>query len=90
MDLLEKRVKSRFSHRQLYLFPPALFGDFMEVTKSKLLLDTNTDYANEFNAAVEQLYQSPVITDILRHIFDLTKDIRLFYRLFVKYCIHTV
>ncbi|KAI8884759.1 origin recognition complex, subunit 4 [Backusella circina FSU 941] len=84
MDLLEKRVKSRFSHRQLYLFPPASFGDFVQVTKSKLLLDTDTDYANEFNASVEQLYQSPVLLDILRRIFDLTKDIRLFYRLFLE------
>ncbi|KAI9467860.1 origin recognition complex subunit 4 C-terminus-domain-containing protein [Zychaea mexicana] len=86
--LLEKRVKSRFSHRQIYLFPPTEFDEFKELTKGALQLRTLiTDtpgygaYADKFNASVEELFKDTSIIGIIRRIFDLTKDIRMFYKI---------
>lgn len=64
MELLEKRVKSRFSHRQIYLYSPSSFGDFSAVTKNVLKLSQShsigdpkhLDYINDFNNAVEVNY----------------------------------
>ncbi|ORZ20121.1 origin recognition complex subunit 4 C-terminus-domain-containing protein [Lobosporangium transversale] len=38
LELLEKRVKSRFSHRQYYTFPPESYYDFIEICQNMLLL----------------------------------------------------
>ena len=38
MELLEKRVKSRFSHRQILLFPHTEFDDYVDLTRSLLTL----------------------------------------------------
>ncbi|CDS05825.1 hypothetical protein LRAMOSA08353 [Lichtheimia ramosa] len=88
LSLLEKRVKSRFSHRQIYVFPPSTFGEFIELAKSQLRLQVvlgdhaaYSVYVEKFNAALEDLFQNPTMNTILRRIFDLTKDIRSFYKL---------
>ncbi|KAI9276783.1 origin recognition complex subunit 4 C-terminus-domain-containing protein [Phascolomyces articulosus] len=86
--LLEKRVKSRFSHRQIYLFPPKEFDDFKELTKGALQLRTlitdtpgYSTYTDQFNASIEELFKDTTIISIIRRIFDLTKDIRMFYKI---------
>ncbi|KAG2228229.1 hypothetical protein INT45_011021 [Circinella minor] len=86
--LLEKRVKSRFSHRQIYLFPPTEFEQFKELTKRTLQLRTLiTDtpgyslYTDQFNASIEELFKDTTIISIIRRIYDLTKDIRMFYKI---------
>ena len=33
MELLEKRVKSRFSHRQIHLFNSETFEDYLEIVR---------------------------------------------------------
>ena len=37
LESLEKRVKSRFNHRQIEMFPPKTFEEFLEVTKCLLM-----------------------------------------------------
>ncbi|KAI9280173.1 origin recognition complex subunit 4 C-terminus-domain-containing protein [Umbelopsis sp. AD052] len=89
MELLEKRVKSRFSHRQIYLYPPSSFGDFSSATKSVLSLpmpDSTTDenhttYIHNFNEALEALFQDPLFLAVIRRIFDLTKDLRMVFKI---------
>ena len=52
MDLLEKRVKSRFSHRQYLLFPAKSFEIFLQIARNSLVLTTESvdeDYKNAFN-----------------------------------------
>ncbi|CAO3644529.1 unnamed protein product [Mucor hiemalis] len=80
LDLLEKRVKSRFSHRQIYLFPSSNFGQFIEIAKSTLLLPPE-DGNKAFNDSLEQLFQDPIVNEILRRIFDISKDIRMFHKI---------
>ncbi|KAI7862452.1 origin recognition complex subunit 4 C-terminus-domain-containing protein [Spinellus fusiger] len=84
LELLEKRVKSRFSHRQIYLFPPATFGDFVETAKSGLCVSAKSSmssYYEEFNQSIETLFQDPTIYSLLRRIFDISKDLRMFYKI---------
>ncbi|CAO3566484.1 unnamed protein product [Mortierella alpina] len=38
LELLEKRVKSRFSHRHYYTFPPSSYHDYVEVCQNALLI----------------------------------------------------
>ncbi|OAQ35720.1 origin recognition complex, subunit 4 [Linnemannia elongata AG-77] len=38
LELLEKRVKSRFSHRHYYTFPPGDYHDYIDICKNTLLL----------------------------------------------------
>ena len=38
VELLEKRVKSRFSHRQILLFPHTEFDDYVSLARSLLTL----------------------------------------------------
>ena len=43
-ELLEKRVKSRYSHRHLHLFPNYKFEDYIEIFKSLLHLPSTFKY----------------------------------------------
>ncbi|KAI7897866.1 origin recognition complex subunit 4 C-terminus-domain-containing protein [Cokeromyces recurvatus] len=81
LDLLEKRVKSRFSHRQIYLFPSSNFGQFLEIAKGTLELPENYPSSTEFNRSLEELFQHPTLNSILRRIFDISKDIRMFHKI---------
>jgi origin recognition complex subunit 4 len=84
LDLLEKRVKSRFSHRQLYLFPSANFGHFIEIAKSILELPADYRGSEQFNHALDELFQNPTVNGVLRRIFDISKDIRMFQKICVS------
>ncbi|KAG2196672.1 hypothetical protein INT46_002632 [Mucor plumbeus] len=81
LDLLEKRVKSRFSHRQIYLFPSSNFGEFLDIAKGSLLLPENHRGSKAFNLDLEELFQNPTVNSILRRIFDISKDIRMFQKI---------
>ncbi|KAI8985850.1 origin recognition complex subunit 4 C-terminus-domain-containing protein [Pilobolus umbonatus] len=81
LDLLEKRVKSRFSHRQIYVFPTSELTVFKEIAQSTLYLPETDAYSEKFNETLDRLFQTPVLNEIIRSIFDLTKDMRMFHRL---------
>lgn len=84
IELLEKRVKSRFSHRQIHLFNSQTFKDFLVIFKNLLCLDVNfpdQKFANSWNLQVEQLARDPTVTDILRQQFEFTKDVRALQQL---------
>ncbi|KAI8070482.1 origin recognition complex subunit 4 C-terminus-domain-containing protein [Gongronella butleri] len=84
LNLLEKRVKSRFSHRQFYLYPPATFGDFCTIAKDTLTLPDDLcdiPFTQKFNQSIEDLFADEGMTTLLRRIFDITKDLRLFFKL---------
>ncbi|KAJ1971454.1 origin recognition complex subunit 4 [Dimargaris xerosporica] len=88
VELLEKRVKSRFSHRQLTLSPPSQFKSYLALAKSTLQLsidmaDPNMDrlhYRLAFNTQIERLCENPVFYQTLRQLYDLLRDVRTLYR----------
>ena len=57
MELLEKRVKSRFSHRQLHLLANPNFGDYVSLFLSYLRLPEDfgghKTYVKKWNAKVD-------------------------------------
>lgn len=56
VELLEKRVKSRFSHRQINLFCDYSFEDYVQVFKSFLTLPvdfSDEEYRQEWEKQIE-------------------------------------
>ena len=39
MELLEKRVKSRFSHRQIWFYPPETLDEYRRIIQNALSLE---------------------------------------------------
>jgi len=48
LELLEKRVKSRFSHRQIHLSPGYSFDGYVSLFQSYLTLPKDADIPSEF------------------------------------------
>ncbi|KAJ2743658.1 origin recognition complex subunit 4 [Coemansia sp. BCRC 34301] len=88
MDLLEKRVKSRFSHRQIYVQCPQKKSDFVKIARSALHIGASDDrvtkgFAEQFNARVDDILAAESVTRHITHIFDFGKDARQLLQLFV-------
>ncbi|XP_035657819.1 origin recognition complex subunit 4-like [Branchiostoma floridae] len=79
IELLEKRVKSRFSHRQIHLFNSLTFDQYLRVFRSLLVLPAefrDKKFCGKWNKHVESLSDDPGVTSILRKLYDTSKDIR--------------
>ncbi|KAG1227184.1 hypothetical protein G6F68_008436 [Rhizopus microsporus] len=81
LDLLEKRVKSRFSHRQIYLFPTSTLDEFMNMAKQTFIIPKHIEGHESFNQSVEELFKNPALNNIVKKIYEVTKDIRLFHKI---------
>lgn len=84
IELLEKRVKSRFSHRQIHLFNSQTIQDYIDIFKNLLQLDAqfpDQKFANKWNQHVEQLSKDPTVVDLLKQQFEYTKDVRALQQL---------
>lgn len=79
MELLEKRVKSRFSHRQIHLFNQLHFKEYVEIFKQYLQLPdkfVNPKFALNWNNEIEKISQDSTVQDLLKRQFNISKDIR--------------
>ncbi|XP_036359708.1 origin recognition complex subunit 4-like isoform X2 [Octopus sinensis] len=79
MELLEKRVKSRFSHRQILLFNKLSFKEYTEVFKKYLKLPKtfpDSKFVSKWNDSIEKLCQDGTIQDVLKRQYSIDKDIR--------------
>jgi origin recognition complex subunit 4 len=79
VELLEKRVKSRFSHRQLLLFPHSEFRDYVSLTRSLLSLPHNfkqRQFHREWQQNLEKLLQNSKVLQALRQQFRISADVR--------------
>lgn len=95
VDLLEKRVKSRFSHRILHVRPPGSFDVFERIVRNALspapfntgssLSSIPTAHKQSFTQAwqhdIDALFTHPHVRDVLRGIYELSNDIRMVYRI---------
>ncbi|KAG9302522.1 hypothetical protein G9A89_007226 [Geosiphon pyriformis] len=89
LTLLEKRVKSRFSHRQVHLYPPENFNLYIEMAKSVIRLndkvgEIDQNYSDDFNQKIEELFDNDNFLKTLRRIFDSLRGLRGFYNLCFK------
>jgi origin recognition complex subunit 4 len=84
LDLLEKRIKSRFSHRQIYLFNDYSFTKFIEMTKFFILNDECFKMVklNKYlEPYVNELVNDNRILKRLNRLFDYDKSITTLKRL---------
>ncbi|XP_073401688.1 origin recognition complex subunit 4 isoform X2 [Dendrobates tinctorius] len=79
LELLEKRVKSRFSHRQIHLLNSFGFSDYQEVFEDLLSLAPGfpeTQFAEQWNSNLQTLLENKTVEDVLLKQFNASKDIR--------------
>jgi origin recognition complex subunit 4 len=81
LDLLEKRIKSRFSHRQIYVFNDYDFEKYIYMAQSMISdiygsLSTENDInSKRFKAYIDLLTQSQIMRDFLQKQFNFDKSI---------------
>ncbi|XP_074823418.1 origin recognition complex subunit 4 isoform X2 [Natator depressus] len=84
LELLEKRVKSRFSHRQIYLLNSFDFKQYLKIFKEQLYLPAEFLYkpfAQKWNKNVQSLSEDRTVQDVLRNHFHCSKDLRSLHML---------
>lgn len=84
LELLEKRVKSRFSHRQIHLLSSPTFPQYLERVRMQLSLPDNFpdgNFAQEWNVSVKTLCEDKSVEDVLQRHFNSSKDFRSMHML---------
>ena len=82
-ELLEKRVNSRFSHRQLNMMPHEDFSDYYNVLKGILSLSSSNSESGEWNGMVGKfLGKTEVKTFIENEVFKFDKTIAFLKQIF--------
>ncbi|XP_048810037.1 origin recognition complex subunit 4 isoform X3 [Lagopus muta] len=79
LELLEKRVKSRFSHRQIYLMNSFTFKQYIRIFKEQLSLPADFPdkaFAQKWNSNVQLLSEDKAVQDVLQNLFHYSKDLR--------------
>ena len=65
LELLEKRVKSRFSHRQIHLLSSPTFPQYLERVRTRLSLPSDfpdRTFAQAWNGSVEVMMMMMMVT----------------------------
>jgi origin recognition complex subunit 4 len=90
MELLEKRVKSRFSHRQIFLFPgsgqkeQSNFEMRMALLRSLLMVSEDevcvagSVFVHCWNSQVEDLCMEEAVQNVMRTMLNLDNSERTF------------
>uniref|UniRef100_A0A672JPP4 Origin recognition complex subunit 4 n=1 Tax=Salarias fasciatus TaxID=181472 RepID=A0A672JPP4_SALFA len=76
LELLEKRVKSRFSHRQIHLLSPLGFGQYLERVRAQLSLPDDfpdAPFAAQWSASLQTLCEDQAAQDALRRHFNSSR-----------------
>ncbi|KAG7161639.1 Origin recognition complex subunit 4-like 1 [Homarus americanus] len=80
IELLEKRVKSRFSHRQIHLFPEDKFDPhYLNIFEQLLELPDSfpsKDFSRKWNSDVAVLLKDSEVIQVLKRLHNTTKDVR--------------
>jgi origin recognition complex subunit 4 len=90
INLLEKRVKSRFSGRTIRTAPPRMVDDWVALAKKTLCVPIKyegglQEWKKLWTAAIEQFLEDPLAIEILTATFSLTRDVRMLSRLLVRF-----
>ncbi|KAI4831838.1 hypothetical protein KUCAC02_001357 [Chaenocephalus aceratus] len=79
LELLEKRVKSRFSHRQIHLLSNPTFSQYLERVQTQLSLQDDfpdKTFAQDWNASVKTLCEDKSVEDALQRHYNSSKNFR--------------
>ena len=89
MDLLEKRVKSRFSHLQIYFAPIANFETFLSCFETLLEIQKEdipritAAACKKFNDSVSKFMVNDDVQDVARKCFEMSNDVNRFKQFLV-------
>lgn len=87
ISLFEKRVRSRFSHRQIYLLVKPDFQRYKETFVSLLRLQPTRGlkaiYVRSWNKSADDLAQDPLVQGSLKKVFYLNPKLRLLQNILV-------
>ncbi|XP_014674402.1 PREDICTED: origin recognition complex subunit 4-like [Priapulus caudatus] len=84
IELLEKRVKSRFSHRQIYMFSGLSFEQYVGFYASSLSLPASFPdraFRSRWNEHVKSLCADESVLATLQRLYDNSRDVGVFHRL---------
>ncbi|XP_042339121.1 origin recognition complex subunit 4-like, partial [Plectropomus leopardus] len=93
LELLEKRVKSRFSHRQIHLLSNPTFAQYLRRVRTQLSLPDDfpdSQFAQDWNDGVKTLCEDKSVEDVLQRHFNSSKDFRSLHVLLVPLHFSTV
>lgn len=79
VEYLEKRVKSRFSQRIIYMPPIESYEEFLTAFKEEVCVNLNNCYANGWNAKIEKLLEldSSALSKLVRNNFETLRSVGL-------------
>ncbi|XP_065838892.1 origin recognition complex subunit 4-like [Oscarella lobularis] len=84
VELLEKRVRSRFSHQLISLFTRMPFDTYLDAFREclKIPSDFSDDgFRSTWTSNLEGLLQDAKVIKILRHFYNISTDIRALHNL---------
>ncbi|XP_016006635.1 origin recognition complex subunit 4 isoform X3 [Rousettus aegyptiacus] len=84
LELLEKRVKSRFSHRQIHLMNSFGFPQYLKIFKEQLSLPAEFPdklFAEKWNENVQCLSEDVSVREVLQKHFNISKNLRSLHML---------
>ncbi len=87
INLLEKRVKSRFSGRMLRTAGPGTLDDWISIARNALTVKpspSNEEWEVWWVAAVEKFLNDSSVQVALSDMYSLTKDVRLLGRILAR------
>ena len=88
ISLFEKRVRSRFSHRQIYLLAKPDWGRYVETFGSLLRMQATrglkTIYVRSWNKSIDDLVQDPLVQGTLKKLFNFNPKLRLLHNIMVR------
>ncbi|KAH7929476.1 hypothetical protein BV22DRAFT_989038, partial [Leucogyrophana mollusca] len=87
INLLEKRVKSRFSGRILRTAPPANLADWTTIAERVLSAPIDSpdgEWPQMWKTAVEKFLSERMVSDSLKQTFSLTRDVRMLKQILIN------
>jgi origin recognition complex subunit 4 len=93
INLLEKRVKSRFSGRILRTAPPRKLEDWVKLAKATLTSDItdihedkdhNEEWRLIWDMAMDRFFSDKAVSNTLNETFSITRDVRMLSRMLVS------
>lgn len=81
---LRKRVKSRFSHRQIHLMNSFSFPQYLKIFKEQLSLPSvfpEEIFAEKWNENVQSLSEDRSVKEVLQKHFNVSKNLRSLHML---------
>lgn len=90
LNMLEKRVKSRFSGRMLRTACPRKLADWVRCAEAALCSsitpgdEEDDEWSRMWESSVSMFFNDPKVLEVFRETFALSRDVRLLSRLLVR------